>query len=416
MNTKYLKIESSEDICKGEMVAHVYRRISKCIMQSINESFPHEMMSELSDDAEKHFFEEIERPHSLRQSLDIENTLVICINGVEKAVRINHGVFKSNHQFILDFHDFLKELEAFAEMLKVEIGRVSTVVFVEFLIDSFCMFGSLENAINLFRPMKSTAIQRSGLESERMLRMVFLLQQISGGMRLFLSFHVFAVSIYHGNKYIEMLIGNELERMISEVHACKEKLIGSKTPEFNRYTRIKTMINALYLLFDIFDLDNVSLKNIFCTLTVFLSAKKCADVVKFLGPNDLFVCTVRSVCGDLIPMNTLMMTCKVKLNMKYKANALGVSMDYIYSWLYLPYFSMLMPRYIMLSKIPKKSLQVLGRPIEMASSKITMEFIKDKKNSEHTQSPMYSPLSKRLSSGINHRIEKLKSKRKLEFN
>ncbi|KAH9411709.1 hypothetical protein HK407_04g08200 [Ordospora pajunii] len=416
MNTKYLKIESNEDICKGEMVAHVYKRISKCIMQSLKEPFPHEMASELNEDAEKHFFGEMERPHSRRQSLDMESTVVVCINGVEKIMRINQGVFKSNYRFILDFHDFLKELEAFAEILKVGIDHVSTVAFVEFLLDSFCMFGSLENAINLFRPMKNTAIQRSGLESERMLRMVFLLQQVSGGMRLFLSFHVFAVSIYHGNKYIEMLIANELGKMISEVRVRKEEAIESEALEFNKYTRTKAMLNGLYLLFDIFDLDNASLKGIFSTLIVFMSTRKCADVVKLLGLSDLFVCTVRSICGDLIPMNTLMMACKVKLNMKYKANTLGVSMDYIYSWLYLPYFSMLMPRYIMFSRIPKKGLQVLGRPIETASSNITMEFTKDRKNSEHTQSPMYSPLSKRLSSGINHKIEKLKSKRKLEFN
>ncbi|UYI26710.1 hypothetical protein J0A71_03g05460 [Encephalitozoon cuniculi] len=421
-----LEVNLKEDIVVGMPVGCIYTTMWECIQRCIDDRRDSEKEEESGFECDA----EDENACRGRPSYDsmgkTERAVVVKACGWEKKVRVNYNIFKSFSEFSRRLADFLKELAALSEELVVEIEDVDKSLFLGFLLDSFNLFGDVESVIDGFRPAKRTPIQRSGLTSEEMLRTLFLLQNLDGGMRLFLSFNVFAISIYHGDKYVVCLLDGMYRRIVSDIIFNRRSLhehlfegdsepIGAGT-DTERYMMTRSLLNGLYLLFDIFNVSDPSLRSILHVILMFLSGERSTGLVDFLGLNDLFICVVRSICGDLVPSHLLMMACRDKLSMKYKAGSMGLSMDYVYNWIYKPHLAMMMPEWFCCPRGEERDALVQGRPIEAVSDRITMELTKDDKESSSVRGPAYSPLSRRLSGGLRNKSQsRFRSKQKLDF-
>lgn len=410
------------EIRVGMPVGHIYTEIWRSVQKSIGCRWRHQ-----SEDRDP---DRGRRSRDPAVNIEVESGVVSAkVNGHERRVGVNYNVFESPSEFLLRFGDFLKELAALSEKLVVQIGDVDKSLFLNFLLDSFNLAGDVEGLIDAFRPVRLTPVQRSGLTCEEMLRTLFLFQNLDDGMRLFLSFNVFSISIYHGDKYIESLLENMYRRVASSMllpsesprkPLCSEEYSNSASdradPSAERWMMAKSLLNGLYLLFDIFNVDDLSLKNILNVLLVLLHKKRGWRLVKFLGLNDVFICAVRSICGDLVPSHLLMMACRNKLNMSYRAASIGVSMDYVYNWVYRPRLAIMMPGWFRCSRGHERNVLVLGRPIETVLDRVTIEVTKDDKESSSARGPAYSPLSRRLSKGLRDKgQDRFRSKQRLDF-
>lgn len=426
-----LEVNFDEEITVGMPVNYIYTNTWKCVKRCINDREDYNMKEEDS------FEYGIENENDYKRGagngvtarISMENIILVKTNELQRKIRINYNVFKNSLQFFQRFGDFLKELAALSEKLVVQIDGLDKTLFLNFLLDSFNLFGDVEGLIDVFRPTRLTPVQRSGLTSEEMLRTLFLLQNIDDGMRMFLSFNVFAISIYHGDRYVGCLLDNVYKKIIIKLLFKKRNPYkdlslevhekhGPERLEFaiKRCMMTRPLLNGLYLLFDIFNVDDASLRDIFHILLTLVTKETGMRLVNFLGLNDLFICAVKSICGDLVPSHLLMIACRDKLNMKYKATSMGLSIDYVYNWIYKPHLTIMMPQWFSRSRSEGRNLLVMGRPIEAISDKVTVEFTKEDKDSNSVRGPAYSPLSRRLSTGLRDRSpNRFRSKQKLDF-
>ncbi|AFN83648.1 hypothetical protein EROM_090310 [Encephalitozoon romaleae SJ-2008] len=410
-------------------VNYIYTNAWKCVQRCINDHEDYRMKEEDSFEYSTENDYKRGSANGAAARISVENIILVKTDELERKIRINYNVFKNSLHFFLKFRDFLKELAALSEKLVVQIDDVDKTLFLNFLLDSFNLFGEVEGLIDVFRPTRLTPVQRSGLTSEEMLRTLFLLQNIDDGMRVFLSFNVFAISIYHGDRYVGSLLDNIYKKIIVKLLFKKRSSYEDPSPEahgkhgverlefaMKRCMMVKPLLNGLYLLFDIFNVDDVSLRDIFRILLTLVTKERGMKLVNFLGLNDLFICAVKSICEDLVPSHLLMIACRDKLNMKYKAASMGLSIDYVYNWIYKPHLTIMMPQWFSRSRSEGRNLLVMGRPIEAISDKVTVEFTKEDKESSSARGPAYSPLSRRLSTGLRDRSpNRFRSKQKLDF-
>ncbi|WEL39423.1 hypothetical protein PFJ87_09g00500 [Encephalitozoon hellem] len=424
----HLEVNFDEEITAGMSVNYIYVSTWECVQKciSIHENYKTDEEDTFGYSTEEENDYKKEAPSDIAARVHMESIILAKINGWERKIRTNYSIFKSSLQFFLRFGDFLKELAALSEKLVVQIDGVDKTLFLNFLLDSFNLFGDVEGLIDVFRPSRLTPVQRSGLTSEEMLRTLFLLQNIDEGMRIFLSFNVFAISIYHGDRYIVCLLdsmyrGIAARLLFSKKGLCKNFSLESHKREkleaaMKRCALVKPLLNGLYLLFDIFNVDDVSLRDILYVLLTFVFEERGMRLVEFLGLNDLFICAVKSVCGDLVPSHMLMIACRDKLNMKYKVGKMGLSIDYVYNWIYKPHLTIMMPQWLCRSRPGERNLHVMGRPIEAISDRVSVELTRDDKESSSARGPAYSPLSRRLSIGLRDRSpNRFRSRQRLDF-
>ncbi|ADM12161.2 uncharacterized protein Eint_090310 [Encephalitozoon intestinalis ATCC 50506] len=424
-----LEVNFDDEIDVGMPVNYIYTSARKYVQKCISSYEDHEEKAREKYTMEDENNYKRRAGHDTMARMNIERILFVKTNGWERKIRINYNIFKSSLHFVMGFSDFLKELAILSEGLMVQIDGVDKSLFLGFLLDSFNLFGDVEEMIDGFRPVRLTPVQRSGLTSQEMLRTLFLLQNPDDRMRLFLSFNVFAISIYHGDRYIGYLLDGLYRKIVAKIlfekkdfDGClleggyRDSLHSGVRLDMKRYMGAKSLLNALYLLFDIFNVDDISLRNILHIVLMFMSKEKGTGLVNFLGLNDLFICAVRSICGDSVPSHLLMMACRDKLNMKYKVGAMKLSIDYVYNWIYKPHLTIMMPRWFLHSRDGRRGVPVLGRPIETVSNKITMELTSDDKEHSNARGPAYSPLSRRLSGGLRDKSpERFRSKQRLDF-
>lgn len=425
-----LEIDLEEDIREGMEIGHIYRQTCSCVerwVSAMNMDRPKRGMAEGygKENDEAGIGDEISTRQSDSDGCGVEENVSVWINGSEKVIRVN-TVFEGTVEFASRLSRFLRDLSDVSHKLRVELGNIDKELFLGFVLDSFNLFGDVRTLVNSFRPVGPSTIQKSGLVCEEIFRVIFLLQYPRGGMKTFLAFNVFAISICHDNKYIGELLNSlsvgTISKMVNSMdgdhrgHPGIHFLDGGDTHADGSST-MTFVFNGLYLLFDIFDLDDQSLRDILYILLVFLTRRRNREVTRFLGLSGIFICTTVFVCRDRISSHVLMATCRDKLNMGYKVDTLGISMDYIYNWIYKPRLASELPRYFSSTGIRRPDTMTSEKLMRMMSGKIVVRPARDEgRGSRSIRGPAYSPLSRRLSGGLKGKdIYEFKSKQKLVF-
>lgn len=421
-------VDPEESIREGTLVSLVYKQIYDDVQQGID------IFTATDKKGNGGMNRESENSINTRKIQEMKNRLCkqkyapeaifvsVITNDVKKIIKINDSAFENVTDFTLKLNKFLKDMICVSAKLKVKLGGMSKKLFATFVLDSFNLFGNIETLMNSFKPVRLSALQRSGLTGEGVFRSIFLFQDFRDSMRAFLTFNIFTVSIYCNNRYIGEFLDSVYRRTISRILG-RGKYGGIQDviePASNGSSmmdgcgKIVPLLSGMYLLFDIFNFDEMALQNVFYIILLLVNDKRNANLVEFLGLNDIFICTARLVCEGCVPSHVLMMACKDKLNMKYKVDSVGVSMDYVYSCLYKPYLAVVMPECFAHLKVQRRSVVPLGKPIEMAPNKIKVELTKNGSGSSIGE-PAYSPLSRRLSGGLRRGDLGFKSKQKLTF-
>lgn len=346
-----------------------------------------------------------------RMSLDdteSANAVSVVTDDSRKVLRINPRLFGNTAEFAARLDRFLRDLIKISENLEA-VDDVNRISFVDFIFDIFNSVGDIDSLMKSFKPPESAAMKRSGLRTMDKFAAIFLFQDLRSSMRMLLAFNMSLMSARSENIYIEELVSrmckSAVSRMLAEEYDSPLDLDGST---------VMSLLSGLYLLFDVFVLDDRSLKDILYIALVF-SSRKGRELARFLDINSIFVCTAMFVCGDVAPLHVVLRACKEKLNMRCRVCSLGLSIGYAYSWLYRPHLIMAMPGCVAYSETPRMDAVILGDSIR--AENITVEVREDRDKKPVAKGLAYSPLSRRLSCGLRGRgISGFKSKQRLTFN